>query len=203
MAQPKSNTAIQNCLQWISDNCEYGVRDPNSDERCVFIPRSQILAYFNEARLNEVLSAIIGDDEHYPRIGGLVLARYICVFCILLEIGQGKFIQHFVRYHLSDDRLPFDSGSPPAHFPSLPLVNPNFLSLFCERQWNFCVPDFHYPLIGVEYEQRRILPLLQKERLQTTENAATYKVVLLDSANKLVPEHALVSQPFLDFIYNC
>jgi len=139
------------------------------------------------ARLHQILVALFEPEE--PQVyADEILQNFIAIFCILLEIGGGKYIGSFTStWDLCDQRLPFDPLRAPSPFPIVPEDN-RFFERFCEKQWRFCVPNFQFPMIRIHFEEKRILPIIQKDLIAGGGSAMLYRIRLHGSYNKLDPK---------------
>ncbi|KAH7409344.1 kinase-like domain-containing protein [Cadophora sp. MPI-SDFR-AT-0126] len=198
MAQHDEHAEVQAFHAFLRKNISYAVVDPNSaSARRGFQSIRAIREYFEQngsARLRELLSGVWYPDE--PLVDpDDILQNYIAVFCILVELGKGTFIDHFSSRDLSDLRLPFDPGqSPPTHFPTL-SDDPNFFHTFCNMQWKYCAPEFKYPMMNIHFEDQRILPIVSKELIAGGGSALLYRVRLHAMYNRLDPRKPTSSEP--------
>jgi hypothetical protein len=193
MAQRDEHPDIQTFLEWVRKNIEYAVLDPNREERRAFIPLKTIQEHFTEdggARLNDLLAAVFTPRDP-PVDPDDILENYTTIFCILIEIGKGRFIENFSSWGLGDRMLPFESGDPPpSHFPT-DTDDPNFYEKFCERQWKFCALEFKARMTNIRCHPDRILPIVSKERITGGGSAMLYRIKLHSAYNKLDPLSAV------------
>ncbi len=181
--------ALGEFLQWESQSWVEAVSNLVSDEKEYFMPLEILKAYFtadDSRKLNQILVEIF--DTNFPPIDPeLILRDHTAIFCILLRIGQGVYIEHFARYEeLSDRRLPFDPSNPPEEFPEEPN-DPRFLQRFCERQRMYCVPIFDCHMLHKHFARTRLLPILSKESLGQEGMASKYVIKIYGPHNKLLP----------------
>lgn len=105
----------------------------------------------------------------------LVQTTYRTVFAILLRIGKGTFIEHFVKHpSLSDKNLPFEIR--PANFPWTSTAKPDFFDSFQKEQWAFCVPIFSNMTNNTIFHPNLILPILSRERISKGGSALVDKI---------------------------
>jgi hypothetical protein len=153
------------------------------------MPVETLKSYFKgngSRKLNKILSEVF-QSEDVPIDPEVILRGHTAVFCILLHISKGKFIEDFACFEeLSDQRLPFDPAHPPAYFPEA-INDPDFLQRFCETQWIYCVPVFDNHMLHKHFGRQRLLPITHKERCGSTASVATYKIKLYGPHNKLIP----------------
>lgn len=191
MTQPDSQEDIQQFLHWVQKSCDYGIQEPViGGGEVLFLPYGLIDSYFrdnNFHHLNKILDAIFDKDP--PVDAETILRTCPKVFCILLSIGQGRFIQHFIQYeNLYDLQLPFDPTHPPADFPMsicpMSASDDQLLQTFCAKQWKFCAKPFRN-LAGLRIPEDQILPIKDMERLAGGGSAAVHKIVLYEEYNEL------------------
>lgn len=133
------------------------------------------------AGIRKMLRALWPDD--LPVQVETVQADYAKVFCILLRIAQGYFIEHFVKHDsLCDSKLPFEAKPP--NFP--PSPDDELFAQFYAIQWMFCAPTFRYNKINQEWNNY-ILPIILKEDLARGGTATTSKIMLHGAYNRLDP----------------
>ncbi len=184
--QPDHNLAILKFHQWIEKAREMGSGDASLDLKHPFVPSSKVQAYFQDIdNIEKILAALYGTSE-LPVDAQEIKRKYAKVFCILLLIGRGRYINSFVRRdNLSDGHLPFD-GRPPS-FPPSSSTAPNFFEEFCDKQWGFCTPVFEENMFK-GFETKEILPIIYRRKLAGGGSATTYEIKLHDEYNLLNPE---------------
>jgi hypothetical protein len=182
---PQSGRALHEFLQWESQSWVEVVADMTTDEKGCLVPLESVKSYF---AANDELSKITSEvfRSQYPPIDSeMILRDHTAIFCILLRIGQGSYIEHFARYEeLSDRRLPFDPHHPPTGFPN---DDPDFLHRFCERQWAYCVPILDGHMLHKHFGRQRLLPITYKELCGIQGMADTYVIQLYGPHNRLLP----------------
>lgn len=186
--QPDHKAEIQSFTKWVKQNCKPGITDPKDDEGHLFLPYHRLKDYFEASdhhRLRELLRASFAGKQ--PVEAAQVARHCLKVFCILLLIGKGQFINSFLEYPaLQDACLPFNVDSPPRPFPTCPSdeKEEDFLRRFCDKQWMVCPPEMEYRT-GTIFEDNRILPIISKEPLSRGASATLYKIKLDPSYNRL------------------
>ncbi|CZR62093.1 uncharacterized protein PAC_11990 [Phialocephala subalpina] len=198
MAQPDEHDAIQAFLGWVQTNVSNSVLDPKSDRRPAFMPLKKIEDYFKEnncIRLKRLLNALFSPDES-PVDPEVILQNYIKAFCILVEIGKGRFISHFSHYEsLADKKLPFEpQNGPPSYFPTN-TDETSFFGAFCGEQWKFCAAVFSSPMANIHYHKDQLLPIIHKERLAEGGSAVLHMIRLHPSYDKLDPKKLATNDP--------
>lgn len=192
MPQPDHHIVLQDFFNWERKSWIEVVSDINTDEKSHFMPPATLKAYFQEndgKKLNKILSEAFESDD-IPVDSEVIIRGYSAVFCILLRIGKGKYIEYFVQYEeLSDHRLPFDPENLPARFP-VATDDPEFPQRFCEKQWMYCVPTFDRPMLDKRFEHNRLLPITYKERCAGGRSAIIYKITLYGPHNKLLQDNS-------------
>ncbi len=197
MAQPTERPEIQTFLTWLKINCEKAVVDSNSEVGPEFVPLKTVRDYLganNNAELEKIITAVF-----YPRGVPVdiddILQNYLQIFCILVDIGKARFLEVFSSHDLSDRLLPFDpESSPPTHFPLDP-TDQQLYQTFCDKQWRFCAADFRFPMSRTTFPDKRVLPIISKERIAGGGSAILYKIRLHSSYNKL-HRQGIVSRHF-------
>jgi hypothetical protein len=191
MAELRSGSlsAVDDFFQWESESLVEVVADMTTEETTHFLPSELLEAYFTNndcQHLHDILTSVFEPDDP-PVDPELILRDHAAVFCILLSIGRGAYIEHFAAFEeLSDSRLPFDEEHPPRHFPEAE-DDPIFLERFCERQWMYCVPVFDGHMLHRHFGAQRILPITGKEPLGIEGMAGRYLITVHESHNKLIP----------------
>ncbi|KAH8764699.1 hypothetical protein F5882DRAFT_17727 [Hyaloscypha sp. PMI_1271] len=115
------------------------------------------------------------------------------MFYILVEIRQGRFINHFSERGHSNRILPFDPNHLPAAFP-IDTTNPEIYKKFYNKQWRFCAPDLK-PITTIHYHPNQILPIISKEKIIGAGSAILYNIKVHSSYNKLGPQIVSTSKP--------
>jgi hypothetical protein len=189
MSQPRQHVALEAFFQWETESWVEVVADLTTDEKAYFMPLDDLKTYWganNCKNLTSLLRELF--HPHYPPIDAeLILREHTAVFCILLRIGQGVLIEHFVRYEeLSDQRLPFEMEHPPRGFPIAADDEPDFLQRFCERQWMYCVPVFDDHMLHKHFGHQRLLPITYKEPRGIEGMAHRYMIKLFGPHNEML-----------------
>jgi hypothetical protein len=190
MSQPDHHAVLQDFFRWESQSWIEVVADITTDEKTCFMPVETLKSYLKSdgsKKLNKILSELF-QSEDIPINPEIILRTHTAVFCILLRISKGRYIEYFARYEeLSDQRLPFDLTHPPACFPAA-TDDSKFLQRFCEKQWMYCVPIFDNHMVHKHFGRQRLLPITHKERLGGGGSAIIYKIKLYGPHNKLFPD---------------
>jgi hypothetical protein len=159
--------------------------DPDLGEQRRFIPSRMLHEYMSMDRIRELVTAVFAPDESPVRPDD-IFPNYVEVFCILLRIGRGNYIEYFVRMRsLSSAQLPLNLDLKPGNFPRV-NVDPGLYKTFCRSQWEFCAAVFRSPMVDVQFEDDRVLPIVQKDLLGEKHGAKTYRIRLEESYDKLV-----------------
>lgn len=186
--QPDNNPNLQDFLHWINEARCMGSGDAGDDAGLQlnrpFIPYREVQAYFKEPqRVRKLLEALYPDIEHNVDPNA-IWKYYSNVFSILLLIGKGHYINHFVQYDsLCDHHLPF--GNKPTSFP-IASTDPHFFTSFCNQQWEFCPPAFQYHM-DKRFEPNEALPIIKKQKLAGGGSATIYKITLHPDYNQMSP----------------
>ncbi|RFU24317.1 hypothetical protein B7463_g12025, partial [Scytalidium lignicola] len=187
--------ALVEYFQWEAQSWVQGI---SGEEKTYFMPIEKAKAYFT-ANGSKELSKILIElfNSNLPPVDpDLILRTHTAIFCILLRIGQGKWIDYFARYEeLSDRRLPFDATHPPIEFPN---EDPTLLQKFCEKQWMYCVPIFDDRMLHRHFGPQRLLPITYKEFYGVERMAEKYVIRLYGSNNKLLRRSSDTSRDKVD-----
>jgi hypothetical protein len=189
MSQPRKHAALDEFFQWESRSWVEVVADMTTDEMANFMPLERLKAYFeadNCQMMNKILSEVF--ETKFPPVDSeFILREHIAIFCILLRIGKGTFIEHFARYEeLSDRRLPFDLSHPPIGFPD-PEGDPTFIHQFCDKQRMYCVPIFDAHMLHKHLGNQRLLPITFKDSHGAEGMSDRYVIQVYGPHNKLLP----------------
>jgi hypothetical protein len=174
---------IGNFLGWLNENEIQAVGDNDSHAGASFVSLGAVKSYLernHRDRLTDILNALF-EDSGGPDHTDL-LSNYLAVFCILLQIGRGRFIKHFVDHEIHD-LYEFSPEHIPPKFPSVP-GDEEFYQRFCEAQWRFCVPDFKENMNRV-FHDRRTLPIVEKQPVATGGSAQVFTIKIHKSYDKL------------------
>jgi len=136
--------------------------------------------------LRNILAALFPHSDPINPLA--ILNNHTSIFCTLLSIRKGQFIDYFRRYDsLGDSSLPFDPANPPANLP-VAARDPEFLREFCKAQWKFCAVTLRHPVADKHFERDRVLPIIEKKRLAGGGTATLWLVKIYPSYNKLISE---------------
>ena len=179
-SQAEHDSEIQAFWRWYSTAPRRGIGGPCHAAQYDFIPYSAVQEYLGASqRVEGLLGAVRAEkvDAQYVR------EHYLRTLAILILIGQGSMINHFVRYSsLMDKRLPFRTR--PEDFPH--SYDAKFFDNFHGKQWQFCVTDLEYNM-DLHLHKEEILPIIEKEEIGRGGNATVFKIVVASEYNKLVP----------------
>ena len=186
---------IQDVLSWkdSSDTWRQGSGGVDNQLDRRFIPRSILEAKFKAPQMVEgLLHALFGKGDDPLPDADNIRDRYLRPFVILLFLGQGEMIYHFVNHrHLQDPHLPFRAL--PHKFPS--STTGNLWEAFEREQWAFCAMDLEYNM-DYHLSTDEILPIVHKERLGEGGSAVTHKITVHPDYDSLSPPGSLPSVHF-------
>jgi hypothetical protein len=148
-----------------------------------FVSYKELEDYFsNQYHVKKLLRVLFGDGAEPPVEPDQIRGKYSKVFFILLLIGKGCYIAHFIRHDdLCDQRLPFKTI--PDDFPISPPGH-DFFDSFCQKQWECCAPIFHNNMNKI-FGVKEVLPIILKERLGSGGSATTFKVSIHPAYDQL------------------
>jgi hypothetical protein len=202
MAAAPHNAALHEFFRWERQSWVEVVADITTDEKAHFMPVETLKSYFKgngSRKLNKILLEVF-QSEDIPVDPEVILRGHTAVFCILLRISKGRYIEDFAYFEeLSDQRLPFDPARPPAHFPE-DIDDPSFLQRFCETQWIYCVPVFDDHMLHKHFGHQRVLPITQKETCTGVGGVATYKIKLYGPHNKVIAAGSEIVRFHISFL---
>lgn len=186
---------IQEFLEWVPKHCINGTNGSSTTLNRSFMPLPDLKAYLKaENRTFKLLGALYFEREHQVIIE-ILEKYYIRVFTILILIGKGRYIEHFVQHqNLRDPQLPFLEK--PAHFPTDPN-DPLFWESFYKNQFAFCAHYFRFNENYTKLEDLCILPITSKEILGQGGSAAIYKIKLHSYYDQLSPAAEVSRVSFL------
>ncbi|KAL8744272.1 MAG: hypothetical protein Q9184_008017, partial [Pyrenodesmia sp. 2 TL-2023] len=143
--QLDSNPTIQKLIKWVHSTKDLGMRCTAGEESVYnwevpYISRRALEGYFSrDHAIDNLLQALYNEDS--PVLEDLHASHikngYSMVFCLLIVIGHGQFINYFVEHGIDDQRLPLHDQR---NFPTT-FSDPQFFDKFYQQQWQFCVPD--------------------------------------------------------------
>ena len=181
---------IQAFWKWVkaSETRRSGVGGSSHVTRCDFIPPSAVNEYLGaQGRVEGLLGSIFRHEtSSIMAINTEGIRRhYLRSLAVLLLIGKGPMIKHFVQYtSLQDQHLPHRSR--PEDFPF--SSDASFFHEFFKQQWQFCAMDLEYNM-NLHLHEEEILPITHKEEVGHGGNAVIYKIEVHENYNKLVPQH--------------
>ena len=172
---------IQDFHQWINRARVPGICNSQASFASYFVPKSVLREHFQHPYYaKKLLAALYPDVE--CRVDPEQILPYSKVFAILLLIGNGKYIQHFVQHdELQDHYLPFEHQ--PTSFPTA-TADPDFFKNFCQKQWQFCPPKFNDKM-KKHFKADCVLPIVKEERIAEGASAKVYKICLHKEYNYL------------------
>lgn len=174
---------------FLKDLQQYVIGGTRGSECAQFIPPAQLRACLRQ-HARDLLQDLSPDQlhrEHY------IINSYAQVFAILIGIGEGAAISHFIACEmLSDRRLPFVDNY---GFP----LGKDFFEKFQQRQWMFCAPTLtrHFEWT---FDQLRILPFQrEKDPMASGNSGVIYKISVPYEYDALsgIPVEEDVRQPYL------
>ena len=194
-SQLDHRSEIQDVLSWkdSSDTWRLGSRGVDGELDRRFIPRSTLEAKFKAPlKVERLLHALFEKSNDPLPDADYIRNRYLRPFVILLCVGQGRMIYHFVEHEsLQDPHLPFRAL--PQGFPSSTTCK--LWETFEREQWNFCAMGLEYNMsyhLGTD----DILPIVHKERLGEGGSAVTHRITVHPDYDSLAPPGSLTSVRF-------
>ena len=177
---------IQDLLSWKDslDTWRQGSGGVDNELDRRFIPRSILEAKFKAPQKVEgLLHALFGKSDDPLPDADYIRSRYLRPFVILLFLGQGEMIYHFVEHDsLQDPHLPFRAL--PQGFPS--STTGKLWEAFEREQWAFCAMGLEYNM-SYHLSTDDILPIVHKERLGEGGSAVTHRIIVHPDYDSLDP----------------
>ena len=160
-----------------------GIRGPNLNSECQYIPKSKLESYFHRrGMIDKLLDAVLDRPHRVEVSGDYVKAHYPRTFAILLCIGQGSSIYYFQQHNsLRDPKLPYRTR--PSDFP---VLQTDIFEDFRKEQWQFCVSPLEYNM-NEHFDEDDILPITRKEKIGKGGSATVYQIVVDEEYNLLRP----------------
>lgn len=155
---------------------------PDASDTPRYLPDSDREEFFrNSKQVQRLLDAVLEDKyRHRVRLDALQ-RRYTRVFSILLCIGRGAAIVHFVSQPgFTDKHLPFLNRH---SFPNR-LSDEPFFDDFYKKQWMFCAPKLDFQEWW-QWEQDRILPVVYERELGRGASSRTFLLRVHPGYNNL------------------
>lgn len=169
--QDSSSRAVQVLLSHIDQGWTTSCAGPDALSS-TFVSQAAIKDYFRSSpQIPQLVEAACGTDST-PN------ARWITEncpigFCILLSLGKGGYVRHFVEHvGLWDVNLPFSAR--PEDFPQVPN-EPEFFDTFRLEQWRFFPVEIPRSP-AVKFQKDRPLPIVESEVLKYGDTANLYRV---------------------------
>ena len=134
-------------------------------------------------RVEELLNAIFANTDQEPPESEYVFDHFLRPFAILLCIGHGALIRHFIDFDLQDHYLPFQTEPP--RFPTCTVCD--LFSLFQEAQRQFCAVKLRWNM-NTHLSQEEILPIKYEKILGHGGSAVAYKIIVDAEYDELVPK---------------
>ncbi|KAL9039625.1 MAG: hypothetical protein Q9214_004801 [Letrouitia sp. 1 TL-2023] len=182
--QPEQDDKIQAFRRWISSTRRQGIGGSSHATQCEFIPASAVKEYLEaDDRVERLLESLFDSETVKELDAEVIREHYLRPLAILLLIGEGRMIKHFIKYQsLEDHRLPYRTC--PDDFPF--SSDPNLFERFYNQQWQFCATYLDYNM-NLHLHKEDILPITLKEKIGSGGNAVIFKVIVEKEYNKLVP----------------
>ena len=189
--QNDDNSVIQDFHTWRKSTGQIGSgNDGFQRVERTFIPYTSVEAYLNqEGRLESLIRAIFPDDDPGKLPDAETIRdSHLKVFCILVSIAKGRYINHFIENWLNDSNLPLQDR--PSTFPE-DSRDTKFWESFYDRQWEFSVKKFAHNT-GLHFDARGwILPIVEMKKIGGGGSAVIYKIKLHEDYDSLVQHVSL------------
>jgi hypothetical protein len=190
--QPDYAQVFQEFHSWVQRKYSHEVIiNPNTTDSVLleFVAPSDLKQYFEEdghRRLTNIITALFPHNENI--YSDDIFPEKLAVFCTLMNISKGRWIEHFCQYDtLRDISLPFSPNNRPLDWPETP-DDQEFLQKFCQEQWKFCVPVMKRPFVDKRFQKDQVLPIIFKKALNTGGSAALWLIKLHPAHNELITD---------------
>lgn len=182
--QQDHEDAIQGFRKWVDENSVCGTLGDTERPNTKFMIGLRLENWLKEGTHTQDLLRILWPDDAAPLQPQDIYWKCSKAFAILLLIGMGRYINHFIQHEsLWDDHMPFDKERAPADFPTTDVC-PKFYQKFVERQWQFCAHHFRYG-VDIHLAPERILPIKTKTLIGTGGFADLYKITIYPGYDEL------------------
>lgn len=174
---------IRRFLEVVNNGIVMGLCGPHLETEGPFVPLTSIMEFFADpAFLGRVLEEL-WPGETAPVRENEILNGYVRVFTILLSLGKGTLIHHFVQHqNLADALLPFENR--PHNFPKI-KDDSDFFHDFHQHQWKFCPYVFNRGVLQSPLHPLRVLPITEKVHIADGKNTQIYRVHILAEYDNL------------------
>jgi hypothetical protein len=181
--QPRYESDVQQFFLWYRDNSEPGICGYTREPNCTFVPLPKLQELFlDHERTTRLLQCIFGLDRRSPVDAMNLTGRFERIFAILLLIGRGPYIEHFIQRGIDDLRLPFDAL--PNDIP-VPARDPDFFPAFYRCQWQFCAHVFEQSYNRSKLRNETVLPITSIRDIRSGPNVDVVSIVIHPAYNKL------------------
>ena len=180
--QPKFHSDIEGFFKWIEDNSLQGTVGKTDKPNTWFMPAQRLDIWLKDSTHTPDLLRAIYKEEKIPVEPQDIWRFCPKIFAILLKLGKGEFIPHFVHHaSIWDKSLPFRSK--PDDFPT-DTSDEQFFTNFATCQWHF-EPHTFGNSFDVSLEPERILPIKYKEFKGKGSSAEVYLIKVHQAYDQL------------------
>lgn len=190
---------VQHIKEYLNLHKICGKSSRKLDSDAFFIPISSVEAYFksDKARAQRLLRSLTSNAS-YPPVYEAVYPSYIRVLCILVLLGNGRYIRRFTQHaHLSDQHLPFTFE---------PRMFPKALSTlfkdFQAAQWMFC-PVTLTRNGSATFMDEEIVPFVELEPHKKGGTSTIYKAKIHEDYDRLRSDQVGIKQDAYPQLHIC
>lgn len=178
--------SYQDLLDWKEKTWRQGSGGPSgkpvSNDRYQYISGSQLKEKFTKPHLQQLLDDVFAGSDSDAPDADTILEDYLRPLLILVLMGRGRLILHFLKQAgLRDNCLPF--LTPPHKFPKS-VDGSDLFAAFCKLQWRFCPVELKSNM-RLELCSDHILPLQYEKMLAGGGSAVTYRIKVDAEYNKV------------------
>jgi hypothetical protein len=193
--QPRYDSDIQQFFLFYNKNSEPGICGYTKEPNCTFLPFPKLRELFlDHERTTKLLQSVFGFDRPPPIDARNISRGYERIFAILLLIGRGAYIGHFVHSGIDDSRLPLHAL--PEDVP-IPSRDPEFFSAFYKCQWQFCAHTFEKSYNRSQLRNETVLPITSIRVIRTASNADLVQINIHPAYNRLSPDEATEATTYI------
>lgn len=189
--QDPSNPLVQQLLSHIDQ--DWTTSCAHDGRASAFVSQASIKQFLDVSpQIRDLIVAGCGEQFGYST--KFIIQNCPIGLCILLRLGRGEYIGHFLGHAgLWDREMPFFAK--PEDFPYVPQ-EPTFFKVFQEEQWRF-FPLTIYQSQAVKFQKERPLPIVESTLLKKSHTAKLFRVKIHQEYDKTNLQSAVRSIEFL------
>jgi len=194
---PADLVVVQDHNRRVRNECLLGVRLNDPDLRIPkhsFVPAGTLESdkFAKDSYWETLVESVLqGSDFSSPPRDYVAAIRsgFLRVFCILVDIGYGRYFDWFLQSGLDDLQLPFEER--PSSFPTGGDAQALW-EKFEAAQWMFCAPPLRFFYRNRSFHSKLILPLVEVTHLGDGATASVYMVQVHPAHDMIVSDAGAV-----------